>query len=431
MCTRVQWSAATPAKMCTRVFFLLLGFLLPAATGSARTWMIQADGGGDAPTIQAGIDSAAVGDTVLVGPGRFYENLDFLGKAIVVKGSGPSLSTIDGGGLEKPCVQFKSSEGRESILEGFRITHGRGYLKGVTYGGGAYIHDAEPTLRWNHIVDNSTLPDGHGGGIWGDGTGSVYAPLIEANVIEENAAGLNGGGIAFASKMAPVIRDNVIEGNTTDRGDGAGIWLFITASGARMYRNRIEGNRAGDHAGGILLSSQGVDGVQVDIYENVIVGNWADFFGIPPAGGGMLLASAAAHVHHNTIVANGISNGQGGGIAFFRAADMLFERNIVALTQAGGGLHCEDSEVPVVQDNLAWQNVGGDGVGDCADWWTANGNLIADPQFCNPAAGDYALAEGSPALTQPAGPLGAYPTPGCPPVPITPTTWGRIKSLYE
>jgi len=35
----------------------------------AETWEIREDGTGDAPPVQAGIDSAAVGDTVLVHPG--------------------------------------------------------------------------------------------------------------------------------------------------------------------------------------------------------------------------------------------------------------------------------------------------------------------------------------------------------------------------
>jgi hypothetical protein len=80
---------------------------------------------------------------------------------------------------------------------------------------------------------------------------------------------------------------------------------------------------------------------------------------------------------------------------------------------------------------LAWQNVGGDGVGDCPDWWQTDGNIVADPLFCDLDMGDYSLSQKSPAMTHPAGPLGAISTPGCDITPVMPTTWGRIKSMYR
>lgn len=45
--------------------------------------------------------------------------------------------------------------------------------------------------------------------------------------------------------------------------------------------------------------------------------------------------------------------------------------------------------------------------------------------------GDFHLAQGSPAITHVAGPLGFYPIPGCGPVPVRPTTWGRLKTRYQ
>lgn len=115
-----------------------------------------------------------------------------------------------------------------------------------------------------------------------------------------------------------------------------------------------------------------------------------------------------------------------------QGSNPIIERNIIALSTVGGGLYCHQPEAVSIRDNLVWGNAGGDGVGQCADWYTRDGNIQADPLFCNAAAGDYNLPPNSPARTHPMGPLGAFPAPGCTNgVPVIVTTWSAIKLLFH
>ena len=50
------------------VFCLLIALALPAG---ARQWRVQPDGGGDFPTIQAAVDGAADGDSILLAAGDY------------------------------------------------------------------------------------------------------------------------------------------------------------------------------------------------------------------------------------------------------------------------------------------------------------------------------------------------------------------------
>src|SRR6185436_3030312 len=110
-----------------RVFLILSCLLAEPSAGLGRTWHILNDGSGDSPTIQAGIDSSALGDTVLVGPGSYLENIDFVGKDILVRSElGAEITTIDGSGRPETVVLFRNRESRRATLEGFTLTGGSG-----------------------------------------------------------------------------------------------------------------------------------------------------------------------------------------------------------------------------------------------------------------------------------------------------------------
>ena len=82
--------------------------------------------GTDFPTIQSAIDYTIDGDIVHLGGafGYYYENIDFKGKSITVKGYGyPTPPTIDGAG-SGPVVTFSSGETSEAVLEGINLGGG-------------------------------------------------------------------------------------------------------------------------------------------------------------------------------------------------------------------------------------------------------------------------------------------------------------------
>lgn len=69
--------------------YLAALFLAAPIPSGARTWYILPGGLGDAPTIQAGIDSAAVGDTVLVASGEYRVALAMKNGVALISESGP------------------------------------------------------------------------------------------------------------------------------------------------------------------------------------------------------------------------------------------------------------------------------------------------------------------------------------------------------
>jgi hypothetical protein len=139
----------------------------------------------DQPTIQAGINTAVDGDTVLVADGTYIENINYLGKAITVAShylmdsdtAHISNTVIDGSQPPNPnegsVVTFNSGEDTTSVLSGFTITGGVGSYYAfwdLQVGGGIWI-EGGATITHNYIINNSVQHSirytvGGGIGIW-------------------------------------------------------------------------------------------------------------------------------------------------------------------------------------------------------------------------------------------------------------------------
>jgi parallel beta-helix repeat protein len=188
--------------------------------------------------IQDGITAAAPGDTVLVAPGTYYENVDFLGKAIELRSArGPLATTIDAG-LAGSCVSCVSGEGPGSIVQGFTLTNGSGRpVSGGGEGGGVACLASSPTIRGNRIVRNAPR--------WGGGIAcrNGSSPRIVDNLIADNAAPGAGGGIYLHTNCAPRIENNLILRNRVASATGGGLYIGY-GSTPTLAHNTIFGNAA-------------------------------------------------------------------------------------------------------------------------------------------------------------------------------------------
>jgi len=419
--------------------------LLSTGRAVSATWTIYPDGTGDAPTIQAAIDSARVLDVVIVMPGTYYENIDFNGKDIVVRSAqGPEVTIIDGSRANDSVVLFHNAETRDAVLEGFTIQGGSGNTRlSSLKGGGVLCTNASPVIRGNHITRSSAndfVGGGSGGGM-AIGTGLLTtptpAPLLEDNIFSENTAGRTGGAI-FVAHAEPILRGNIFRGNFSGY-DGGAIFGVFNLGCMTIEHCQFWENTAGDLGGAILLTdnSHGLAGAMI-LRHNLFVRNKASGTGTGDSGSGgaMLLGHIHGEVSNNTLVSNrgdGESPCSGGGLLLSATPSALtVQGNLIAFNE-DCGIACKNGVETVLGHNLLWQNTGSDlgtGTGQCPEAWR-DVVLIGDPEFCGPVNDNYTVAKDSPALTG-AEVMGAFSAPGCGPgVAVRVTTWGGIKSMYR
>ncbi len=311
---------------------------------------------GDQPTIQAGIDAANNGDTVLVAENTYYENIRFMGKEItlgseyIMDGDTNHINNtiIDGSQAIDPdsaaCVMFVHDEDTTSILNGFTITGGSGVWTtgfNVRSGGGVFGWEAGAMIINNKIMYNQVESDSAGGtGLVFLG-GDNYRVVIDNNTISHNTS-ISDGYSAFGGGMSilvnAVIKNNIIEHNTciNDNGaaDGGGIELELWAGNPNQYAY---------------------------IYNNIIRYNTLN--GITGAiGAGIMSFSVPCELSNNTItynVATAVDFTSGGGFYLNETGDgiVVIHNNIVNYNSCesentwGGGARVRVCKTPVITDN--------------------------------------------------------------------------------
>jgi hypothetical protein len=333
-------------------------------------------------SINAAIERAGVGDTVLVKPGVYQEAVQLKGGVVLQGESGPSVTRLVGF-PDTPVVTVSGPGAR--TLDGFTIDGAFEARAGV-----------EVELKGDGAVaiTNSLIVENLGPGIEAYLWGSATRLAVARNLL----AGNSGAGLFAEVDLGSVIVDS----NEMAENGGGGCSVFASDGGSVLLTgNRVEANQA-TKGGGMALRA--VWGGQVRAIGNRLSWNEAD------EGGGIQAVGVAGTLWlvNNDIHQNRAHQYGGLSIAVRLQAELQCVQNTVANNDAsdvGVMIDVSDDSMARIANNIFWGNTALDYAGPTSPHsviGTGNnggdGNLAVDPRFYNPDEGDYRLTILSPCI---------------------------------
>jgi hypothetical protein len=230
----------------------------------------------DYATIQAGIDAAVAGDTVLVAPGIYTgdgnRDIDFGGKNIMLMSSSGAETTIidcQADALDQHSAFILSSgEDSTAVIDGFTIFRAYSSNGAIRINGSAWNNIVTSATIRNCIIDGYATPvTYHVGAIFINNNAS---PLI-ANCLIRNS---NASGIMVQYECRVRIRDCIISLNWTQ-----GIYIFESEAdivNCTIVRNKLEGVY---HEGRYEKAVLGTGEDTVNISNSIVAFNVASSLG--------------------------------------------------------------------------------------------------------------------------------------------------------
>ncbi len=441
-----------------RWLLLIILCFLCTSHASAKTWYIKPDGTGDAPTIQAGVDSATAGDTVLVAPGIYSDTLNifvgselktvnvFINKNILLIAEySPDNTIIDASksdvgiytdNVDSTCVIkklkiFSTNEGIGCILPS---PSRELYQYPIEEPIGIQCKHSSINIIENVLIENwiAVKLNQRSNAKISNNTFNFNCVGIECNdssnaIISNNSFSDGVEMVRCTSGSAPIIIENEIyPGNISCYGVRC-----INAS-PYIVRNKIVG----------------MTNAAIICYESnpVIENNWTHC-----GWNGFEFHSCPAPImRENIIIGSTVAMDLGG------VTDGIIENNTIidfgkAIYALGGsnptirnniiihgsaGIDCDMNSRPTFSCNDIY-DVTHRYIGYCSDMTGISGNISVDPEFCGiEGSGNYYLQDDSPCAPgnhpdgYDCGLIGAFGV-GCGIDPVTQKTWGIIKSLYE
>jgi hypothetical protein len=411
----------------------------------------------DYPTIQAGVDASALGDTVQVSPGMYtdYETrmigggpesaCVFLKDGVVVLSEqGPQVTTID---MQSPTVLFGGVVfgiglySNQTLMEGFTLTGAPAHRSA------AFFPDAG---GYKMTFRNCVFRDLDGG----VGTASAIAAArsdldlvacefrncvgglaavyqLEANLLVSDCRFEDcGRGIEAFSNAAPYpspFRLEVVDSEFRRcqplTGSGGAILASDYNAGIQITNCWFEDCSAEGGGGAVSLTGTGPNAISNCVFRN----NRVTLPGGAP--GALMVGFGTIQVTGCTFFESAATHTQLAGALLLILGTSTVTHNVFAGTTKGVAMDLSGTVVTGGGCNVFWDNPDGDVVG----YTLASSDRVVDPQFCDPDSGDFTVTTLSPCLpahSQGCGQIGARGW-GCEPISIDPKSWGEIKAGYR
>ncbi len=223
--------------------------LLPVLI-TAQTITVKQDGTGDFTTIQDAVFASINGDTVLVWPGTYYENITLSTKKITLGSLVLTTNdisyrntTIIDGSQNGSCI-YTTSMHTSVNINGFTLQNGSGYFfpqTGRTKGGGIYISKKNDVIIENCLLQNN-ISD-YGGGVYLE---EGVSQRIVNCIIINNIAILNGAGMLLGHNSNVFLSGVSVHHNHSYNGSGGiGAAVYNTLTFDSVNRCNLYLNYAG------------------------------------------------------------------------------------------------------------------------------------------------------------------------------------------
>ena len=376
------------ARALTRYVALTGGHVAPFTNGWASA----------ATNIQAGVDAAAAGDTVLVQTGiyRITAPVTVARDLRISSAAGAAFTAV----TPRPYnyVGGFALGSNNCVLQGFTVSNCNG-----AWGGGVNC------LSTNPVIVNCVIALNHGG-TFGGGVyyGTVRDCLLLQNTVNDGSQGY-GGGAANSALVRCVVSGNYARGSNSPTSGGGGVYYGDTRD-CLLINNSALG---GGGANGGVLSNCVIVGNQANMtagllscvaYDSIIASNTS-----PIGHGGV----SGGRLERCRIVANVASNSNyAGGASGAMLLNCLLIRN-AAPAGYGGASACTLINCTIARNSGNPGGIGGGGLTNsivyentapeinttglkafysCASTVLSGaGNITNDPRFVNSALDDYHL----------------------------------------